>query len=431
MNYYDRAYFGKETYGSRHVAKSSIKPGSNKMKAKIKYYIFKDAVERDEFDVPLEFEVHARIIKDSDGNDIQVFVKEDKALGLRRDSSFYWDGEWKVFEINDISKEVSLRTSSGARSLRKYDNENRLTENYLINEKGDTLISEQYEWKNGRLIRMVEDGMERVYIYGNKITDTIRVVPSDEGVRFHSGYNETAGKIPDENDPMYKFFIMDPYRYNDIEENEELSVYYSIPKNFILMKLPEGGSIDGGCAVKYPGMPKLDCIRYTKEHVLQKAKKEYPYPNKKNIILYGESNAELPKKYDCECVNRKYNIKYNGPVNEYIQVMKSGWRYNKVKKDWEESCWTKEEMKSTYYHEATHIEFSRDMARELYLESFIDTIFDTEKECTEKADRQLSSLRLKWGVWYQMEKEHDTQRWKEEMKRRPFGQYRAGVPCPN
>jgi len=103
VNYYDDwVYIGKESYGSRHATRSSLKPGTKffdvlgraygKMKARIKYYVFKDAIKREEFETPLEFEVWARIIKDSDGNDIQVFIKEDKRNWLRKESSFYYDG---------------------------------------------------------------------------------------------------------------------------------------------------------------------------------------------------------------------------------------------------------------------------------------------------------------------------------------------------
>jgi hypothetical protein len=138
--YDDWAYLGKEGYGSKHVARSSLKPGTkffdvlgrayDKMKARIMYYVSRDAIKRDEFDVPLEFEVYGRVIKDGDGNSIQLFFKEDKENGLRRDSSFYWDGSWEVFEIfekNDNSKEISLRMSSGTKSMRRYDGEERLT----------------------------------------------------------------------------------------------------------------------------------------------------------------------------------------------------------------------------------------------------------------------------------------------------------------
>ncbi|MDR2594911.1 MAG: hypothetical protein LBC87_09110, partial [Fibromonadaceae bacterium] len=48
------------------------------------------------------------VIKDSDGNDVRVFVKEDKKRGLRRDSSFYWNGSWEVFEMNVSHERINL-----------------------------------------------------------------------------------------------------------------------------------------------------------------------------------------------------------------------------------------------------------------------------------------------------------------------------------
>jgi len=437
VNYYDDwVYIGKESYGSKHVARNSLKPGSkffdvlgrayDKMKAKIKYYVFKDAVERDEFDVPLEFEVHARIIKDSDGNDIQVFVKEDKSNGLRRDSSFYWDGSWEVFDFEKSTNKMSLKNHSGSTSLRKYDSNDHLLENYLIDEKGDTLISEQYEWKNGRLVRMIENGMERAYIYGNKITDTVHVVPSDEGIRFHSGYNKSVGKMPSEGDPMYKYFTLDPYGYTYYDKENE-RVVYSTSNIFVLSKLPASGAPNYFCQEinDRPRMPAVECIRYTKEYVLREAKREYPYPNKKDTILYGESHADPDTTMSCECIDGKYHVKYSDTTtNEYIQVMKSGWRYNM---DWKEYCWTKEEMQNTYDHEVMHIKNARDKVRELSGKYFKEIIFDTEHECRINGVAKFLVLEKAWGNWYQMEQGHKGKKWRGVT----YGQYRAGVQCPN
>jgi hypothetical protein len=107
--YDDWVYMGKETYGSKHTTSRSLKSGTKffdalgrvyeEMKIRLAYYIFKDAVQKNERDITLEFEVWARIIKDSEGNDIQAFIKEDKARGLRRDSSFYWNGYWEVMTL--------------------------------------------------------------------------------------------------------------------------------------------------------------------------------------------------------------------------------------------------------------------------------------------------------------------------------------------
>jgi hypothetical protein len=40
--------------------------------------------------------------------------------------------------------------------------------------------------------------------YGKTLRDTIKVIPSDEGLYFHQGYNNSVGKIPNEDEPMYE-----------------------------------------------------------------------------------------------------------------------------------------------------------------------------------------------------------------------------------
>jgi hypothetical protein len=372
-----------------------------------------------------EFEVWVKNTTDLEGNRIQIFSMEDSLAGLRRDSIFYHSGYWEVFEMNEMSNETSLKVSSGARSLRRYDSEYRLMENYLINGKGDTLISEQYEWKNGRLVRMVEDGMARMYIYGSKITDTVRVIPSDYGVRSHSGYDKTAGKIPNEDDPMYEFFAMDPYIYTKYDEEEQEEVVHSASNISVLQKLPSGNGILDSCFTikKMAGMSS-ECVRYTKEQVLQNANKNFPYPYEKGKILYGQSDAKLSKKFDCKCINGKYHIDYKYmPIDEYIQVMLSGWKYKS--NDWKEYCWNRRELQSTYDHETLHIDHMRASAENFYLTYFKKTIFDTENKCMEKGDKQLRLLHLAWGLWRQDEKNHGENRWEDKA----HGGYREGTQC--
>jgi len=171
----------------------------------------------------LEFDVWIKTTKDSEGNDIQLFFKEDKARGLRRDSSFYQNGTWEVYEFDDLAKETRFRASWGVRSLRRYDDAGHLNERYMIDGNGDTLISVKYEWKKGRLVRMIADGIVRNYIYGKTLKDTVRVEPSDEGFNYHSGYNGTVGKIPEEGEPRYEIFIRDPYGHVSFESGYEES----------------------------------------------------------------------------------------------------------------------------------------------------------------------------------------------------------------
>jgi hypothetical protein len=358
-----------------------------------------------------------------------VFRKEDKLRKFRRDSSFYWDGRWEVFEFDDLARETRYRTSSGTRSLRKYDSKKRLIENYLTNGKGDTLISEQYFWGSERLVRMIENGLERKYIYGKNSLDTIRVIPSDHGVRSHSGYDGSVGKIPSENDPMYKFFALDPYKYtkHESDDDESDNSTYNV---FALFKLPSEGLPNFFCKEirTTHGMPPVECIRYTRKYVSQRANIRYPYPHKNGLFIYGEADSELPKKINCKCIDGKFYIDYkHKPINEYIQVVMSGWRYNNAENTWMESCWMQNELQSTYNHETFHIDNMRKAADVFYLKFFKEEPFDTEKECLRKGEEQLFLLELAWGLWYQDEKKHGGDRWENKV----YGEYREGIRCTN
>ncbi len=418
------AYLGKESYGSRHVARNSLKPGSkffdalgrayDKMKAKIKYYIFKDAVEREEFDVSFEFEVYARIIKDSEGNDIQVFVKEDKARGLRRDSSFYWDGSWEVFDFDDLAKETRFRTSSGYRSLRKYDDTGHLKERNMIDSNGDTLTSEWYEWENNRLIRMTANGVVRNYIYGKTLQDTVYVEPSDEGFNYHSGYNGTAGKIP-EGTFEYKIFAMNPYGHAHFGYEEEPPEDYFVPEKFSSSLNILAKSVTRGCVSEETGMPRAQCIRLNKRDIPINANRNFGYSHRsrRDTITYGYADAELSINYKCECnASGKYRPSFSGKaINEILEVIKSIWRYDEPTNDWYEYCWNRRDLQNTYWHEVRHINNGREAAKTIVEStSFLRIAFDTKEKCESDAKREyeftIEILMEKWNKWYDMEKLH-------------------------
>ncbi|GBU23629.1 hypothetical protein R83H12_00245 [Fibrobacteria bacterium R8-3-H12] len=69
-SYDDWVYIGKETYGSKAVRQSSLKPGSklfdalgrvyNKIVKHINQYVFKESIDRKEYDVAMEFEQSRR-----------------------------------------------------------------------------------------------------------------------------------------------------------------------------------------------------------------------------------------------------------------------------------------------------------------------------------------------------------------------------------
>jgi hypothetical protein len=178
-------------------------------------YIGKETFNKEGFHAPLELDVWVGTIKDLNGSTRQIFQKVYKLNKFRRDSTVYPNGDWRVFEIDNISMETSEITSWGAKSLRKYDEKKRITEVYHINEKGDTLISEQYFWENGKLAKTRIDGVERVLIYGTPC-DSIIVTPPD----FPRGdfnpstmYDKSFGLIPEESDPEYGHFKLSPYQY--------------------------------------------------------------------------------------------------------------------------------------------------------------------------------------------------------------------------
>ncbi len=449
LGYYDDwVYLGKETYGSRHVARSSLKPGTkffdalgrtyDKMKARIKYYVSKDAIDREEFDFPLEFEVHARIIKDSEGNDIQVFVKEDKARGLRRDSSFYWDGSWEVFEFEKSVNKMSLRNHSGTKSWSIYDDRKRLTESYLIDKNGDTLISEQYKWQNDRLIKTIIDGVERIFVYGKTLQDTVKVIPSDEGLKnYHPGYNGTAGKIPDTNDSGYKRFATNPYRYLsfEYETNESSEIYSAAKKLPVSLAKTSAFFLDSmsaiitkGCVNEDSDMPDTYCVRYKKEKIPDnydsRRQGTYGYPGKLDTLFYGHSNAQPYFYFECECdVSGKYKLSFDVYTeNEYIMIMKSTWKYNNNEK-WHERYWERADLQKTYKHETYHIK-NIEKALDRILKSAAQTnSHDTNEECRNSAELNLDLMTYKWNEWYKAEQEHGTP---ESPK---YGGHRNDYPC--
>jgi len=363
------------------------------------------AIDKKESDIVLEFDVYGRLIKDSEGNDIQAFIKEDKAHGLRRDSSFFYNGYWEVFEFDDVAKETRYRASSGISSLRKYDNAGRLTERYMADKKGDTLTSEKYEWKNGRLVRMTANGIARKYIYGKTLQDTVKVEPSDEGFNYHSGYNGTAGKMPEEGEPGYEIFAMEPYGHvalgNEREGDEEFPIAFVtksyVSENFKQLKIL-GKKITGGCVNEKDGMPKAQCIRYER--------KDIPLNAPRNG-LYGHSDFKLSLKFECECnVYGKYQPSFTGiTINEIIEIYQSVWKYNDEEKYWHEHCRLEENLHRTYYHEVQHIINGRHIA--ITLNSYVNKDgFNAKKECENESKEELQKLRKRWNEWYIKEQDH-------------------------
>jgi len=410
--YDDWVYMGKETYGSRVVTRSSFKPGTkffdvlgrmyDKMKAKIQYYVRPEAVKREERKVPKEFEVWTRIVKDEDGNDIQMFIKEDKRNGLRKDSSFYFDGRWRVTEKDDLAKTIKYKSSLGIKITRLHDEKWHLTNKLITDENSDTLVSEQYIWKVGKLVKMIENGMERIYTYGKTSQDPVKVNPSDEGLYFHPGYDNSIGMMPDESDPMYKFFALDPYGrvYAGYKENKSMSRF----QNVGLLKLLHT-QLDCGIT-ENPDLyfPRAQCVREEKRDIPMGYDIRAYYPGDRNGATYGKSTFDLNTYVECECSSSDgfFYVSHNDNlvVNKHIGVYFSAWVYEDFfKKDWQEYCWHKRDIQRTYNHEIQHIKNARIVSRTRYDMYMPKEGFRTKEQCLERAEARMFIIYMDWLIW--------------------------------
>jgi len=423
--YDDWVYIGKETYGSRHVsgpAKFSTKffdvlgRAYGKIVKHIKQYVFKDTIEKSERNVALEFEVYMRIIEDSDGNDVRVFVKEDKANGLRKDSSFYSDGSWEVFE-KESSGVARLRASDGTVSWSRYDDKNRLTESYLLDSKGDTLISEQYEWKNGRLAKTIIDGVARNYIYGKTLRDTVRVIPPDNWTRdyYNSGYNGTAGKMPEEGTPEYGIFARWPYGYALSEESSGTS-FAAKSSASSLNVLQKRINTTGSCVDKELGMPSTFCIRDEFYDINQpnseasRRQGKYGWPGNGDFLAYGSSTFSYSFTFECECNSSgKYQPFFRDYTDfEEILIKESTWKYNREREFWYEFCWYRPDLNKTYRHEVQHIRNARKARDEMVKFASIYNINapNTPRECKEQGNEGIDWILNRFEEWKKREYEH-------------------------
>jgi len=334
-----------------------------------------------------------RIIKDSEGNDVQVFVKEDKANGLRKDSSFYADGSWEVMETNETAKIIKYATSHGLKILNLHDKQWRVT-NKIMTKNNDTIFSDQYFWKGNKLIKTRIDGVERIYIYGNSSQDTIKVIPSDnEGqIFFHSGYNNTIGRIPDEKDPEYKYFVKNPY-----------AVYGKFPKNISSLQ---------------QGMPILFKLNNVSESYSRLLEPKYKNPSfkeciDKNIIYgynrgYSNVNPYLDAKCQTDtkgCYYVDYSIK---PINKSMTIYQSHIAYDNTNKKWQRYCVSQSELNLTFIHEMQHINNAEYVMSRYAEDNMLKKMnsFDTKDECNRKKDSAENIFWNKWSIWYEKEREH-------------------------
>jgi hypothetical protein len=362
-----------------------------------------------------EFDVWLGTIRESNGNVLRIFSMEDKSTGLKRDSTVYLSGNWEVFEIDDKSKETRSRTSWGTKSLYKYDAKMRLTEGYVTDGKGDTLVSEQYFWKKGKLVKTIIGGVERVFVYGKKSGDVVRVIPPDDNMFLHPGYDGTAGIIPEEGDPSYRLFTIAPYAYYARNDKEE--PYHPNPI-FPLLR----PSINNTCVLQTrPDIP-LACKRYEKEDAVTSNKiLDGYFPGEtiygKSAPTFGDSKGNPIFTFECKCDSEDgyYYFEYSDALqNKYIEVMESNWKYdfNTNIRGWKELCWSRNDMQRTYEHERKHIENAETVARRLFeymSKERTKTIYKirTREECEQIGNSLVNTMASEWNYWSGKEKEHN------------------------
>jgi hypothetical protein len=255
---------------------------------------------------------------------------------------------------------------------------------------------------------MTANGVVRNYIYGKTLQDTVKVIPSDEGFNYHSGYNGTAGKIPEEGTPEHEIFAMEPYGhvYFGNEEDEDGN-FYSVSGNSSPLNVLKKVTTRG-CVNEADGMPRAQCIRLSKSDTKNADKKYvYSHRSKRDTIIYGHADFKLSLNYKCECdASGKYKPSFSGKtVNEILEVIQSLWRYDYYDNDWHEHCWKQTDLQKTYEHESQHIKNGRHIAATLNSYAKKNN-FNAKQECEKEGQEELKKLKQKWNEWYINEQSH-------------------------
>jgi hypothetical protein len=362
-----------------------------------------------EYEFAKEFEVWARIIKDNEGRDIHVFRKEDKLRKFRRDSSFYWDGYWEVMEIDSLARSVRSRTSLGHTTHAEHDNKWRLNKFSLVDKNNDTILTEQYFWKDGKLMKTIFNDVERVFIYGKTLQNLVKVIPSDDGLYFHPGYDSSIGMMPDENDPIYEYFVLDPY--GSVYVNSES--YYkeqTTPVSSMLMR-----NIGRSCAVEASDLleVKLECEKRSADEVPAGTPTIFNIPTENGKLVYGKAQFFPRESFGCVYDNKscKYKINYSDNLMGERIIIEMGYlkyNYNLGKQKWEAYCWSEKDMQNTYAHEAMHIRRARDEVKVLLKKHMPkqDKEFDTQEECVKEGSEGMKRFSKSWEVWRKKEFDH-------------------------
>jgi hypothetical protein len=377
-----------------------------------------DDINREVFEVPLELDVYGRLMKDSEGNDIQVFIKEDKKNGIRRDSIFYHDGSWEMVETNDAERIIKSKTSFGTKIIRLHDTQWHLTNKTITDKNGDTLTSERYIWQNGRLVKMIQNGLERKFFYGKTLQDTIKVIPSDEGLYFHPGYNNSVGMMPNEKGPAYKYFSMDPYGKVYVRDNRTLLKYHTVQSIYalILQKQRNKNNPMYRVAIEYPNKKVTKYYNPIIEEIpVNWGMRDFPtmeeiVDGKKRFITTNGRVAFDPD-IRSSCISDgcgKFKITYPSTVIiSALEILQSILEYNVYTHDWDRICRTGNSIQRVYEHEAQHI-FNAENWLDIYPEMYFSKrTFDSKEQCERELSIMDKLLFVQWLIWKDREFDHD------------------------
>jgi hypothetical protein len=402
-------YVRKKVYDRKKVSQSRVKPNSkffdvlgrayHKVKSQIRYFVRNSDIEKTEYEHSFEFAVYKKVIRDENGNEIEVFRKEDKQNELRRDSTHYHDGYWEVIESDNTNRMVKSETVMGVKTITKYSSTWHIEKFHLTN-KGDTVTKEQYFWNNDKLVRMIQNGLERHYIYGKTLQDTVKVIPSDEGLYFHSGYNNSVGKIPDKDDPMYEYYAKDPYGGEYSSENRK--------QNRVLKKLNN---------YQYPVMEvDIPEPKWINPNInLCKKANLMVCPRNDDIsgfvkfgkLLLSTDNSSMTTVCVLNTDICGYKIDYDTYVEiNGFQILQSVLIFNPQAKDYDRYCRTKQELQDTYDHERIHILNARKYAEKIANAFMPKEIYLLKKDCEFFKKDAEKNIFEKFNIWKRKEAEH-------------------------
>jgi hypothetical protein len=380
-----------------------------------KYYTKEKMPIGEEYTFEKEFEVWARIIRDSEGNDVHVFRKEDKKNKLRRDSSFYYyEGNWEVFEMKGET-EITLKNSLGIESSSIRDSKGKLQERIVKDKDGNLIVNDKYIWDGDLLAKVISLDEVRTYHYGkNPYEDTVRVIPSDK-IRYpFNSYDGSVGKVPRKDDEKYVYYLMDPYGIVpfDIETNPnfvdfaESSNYTSLSNIHVLKKsFPDlNNKISYPISMEYINTPFSDT-----SSAKCRASNNFCPPNFDKGNFHTEPKF---KKVICACYADNYVIsEYDVElVNSRITLQQSFLARRIVKGPngelWERKCLTKREIQATYTHEVQHLFRTINKMKLLSSIHMPEDKFGNLNACRDAARNASQIISIEMNEWIENEKLH-------------------------